>query len=115
MVGGSPIPFSSGFPMQYQAVPQVSAPRRPAAGVPVAGAVSSQPRTQAPPPRAVRAQTGEERPAPPRPAPTPASPAPVRIPSPEELGLLNRSTGDNTVRDWTAAHQRLQTLGASSV
>jgi hypothetical protein len=40
---------------------------------------------------------------------------PVRIPSPEELGLASPPVSGSQAKDWTGAHQRLQALGASSV
>ncbi|GIW80995.1 MAG: hypothetical protein KatS3mg105_2802 [Gemmatales bacterium] len=55
------------------------------------------------PPPVIRAQSNDSEPA------NAVKPAPLRLPSPEELGL----TASKPVFDWTAAHRRLEQLGAT--
>jgi hypothetical protein len=46
-----------------------------------------------------------------RPDDPPRSPRPIRIPTPEELGVARARTAEAAL-DWGAAHRRLQELGA---
>jgi hypothetical protein len=65
------------------------------------------PLAQQPPPRVIRGQAPEE-PLPPAP---PSRPAPLRLPTPEALGVAAAQAPAGT--DWAAAMRRLDQLGAT--
>lgn len=68
---------------------------------------------RAPAPRVVRGQQPDE-PLPATPAAPVARQAPLRMPSPQELGVAEGKERDNAKVDWTALHARLDQLGATS-
>jgi hypothetical protein len=97
---------AGGFPPPGYAVqpPNMAWPQTAPAGAP------PQPRpmmAQQPPPRVFRGQAPEE------PPPPPSRPAPLRLPTPEDLGVSAARSAAGA--DWAAALRRLDQLGATSI
>jgi hypothetical protein len=97
------VPPSFGQPFPSQAAPNYALPP---ASPPLRPPVVQQ---QAPAPRVVRGQQPDEPPAPAAPV---FRQAPLRMPSPQELGVADAKP-ENSTLDWTAVHDLLDRLGAT--
>jgi hypothetical protein len=121
MIGGAPMMlsgFDSSFPGVQSTTPIYGSPfpSRPATGYGMPPA--SQParpalvQQQPPAPRVVRGQRPDDQISPIPPAPT-LRPVPLRMPSPEELGVADAKRLENPSIDWSAVHNQLDRLGAT--
>lgn len=99
------------YPPQQPVSPAPPMPSQPTAWQPAANpGWRQQPAplmAQQPPPRpTIRAQAPDD----PPPEPVESRPTPLQMPSPEQLGVADRHAEGGL--DWTAAHRRLDLLGA---
>jgi hypothetical protein len=126
MIAGPPVTAPASPPAWPPAQPDLAAVGQPApagmvAGPPVAAPVTSpvwppaQPGLAAGQPAPARTFRGQAEEEPASPAPEPpveVAPAPLTIPSPDQLGVASVRAGNPTSTDWSAAHHRLDQLGA---
>lgn len=116
-VGRVPTPFLQGMPAAFPPAGYSLAPAPRPANASVRPPAAPAPRvaTAPPPPRVVRGQRSEE-PKPPAAAVATAAPvAPLRLPSPEELGLALPVQAAPPAGAWSTAHAQLQRLGATGL